>query len=149
MCTAGGADRPRLSVIEGRAEARPRIALSLVHPRERIDIPVKDVLEIEALADQTFFFPEIQAFKSYECANVRLSFSPEIGRRIYRLTSGIVGEPLDCVVDGDVICSPVVREPLGVSESFSLRVHDFAVAQEIAAKIHKGWVIPDLRIVRE
>ena len=43
--------RPQLTVISGGAvdnAPAPRIALSLVHARERIDIPVSAVLRIEA-----------------------------------------------------------------------------------------------------
>jgi hypothetical protein len=147
MCPAESADKPRLSVIEGGTDVRPRIALSLVHPRERIDIPVKDLLEVEALAEETFFVPEIKAFKTYEFAHVRLDLRAEICGRIYRLTSRIIDEPLDIVVAGEAICSPIVREPLWSG----LRIHlfDFAEAKAIAAKIRKGWVIPDLRIVQD
>ncbi len=134
-------------MIEGQAEARTRIALSLVHPRERIDIPVKDVLAIEALAEVTYFCPETQVFKTYESASVRLDFNPGISARIYRLTSCIIEQPLDVVVAGEMICSPIVREPL--SSGFRIHLFDFADAKAFAAKIRKGWVIPDLRIVQD
>jgi hypothetical protein len=43
--------RPELRVIQGRSAKRERgdkIALSLVHPRERVDIPMSAVVSIKA-----------------------------------------------------------------------------------------------------
>jgi hypothetical protein len=139
--------RQGLSVIEGRPDAPARIAFSLVHPSGRIDIPVRDVLRIEAFAEQTFFFPEIQASKTFPLAHVRLDLKPDIRARIYRLTSKIVEEELAIVVAGDVICRPVVREPLGIQQGFDISVWDLDEAEELARKLREGWVIPDLRVV--
>jgi preprotein translocase subunit SecD len=139
--------KPALSVIEGLAAGPMRIALSLVHPRARIDIPVKDVLKIEALAEQTFFFSDTWTSKSYRAPHVRLEFAPHIGARIHRLTSQIVGEELPIVVAGTIVSRPVVREPHGVRETFSIKVHDMDDARALAAKLREGWVVPNLRVV--
>jgi hypothetical protein len=96
--------RPPFSVIEGRPDAPVRIALSLVHRRERIDIPVRDVLEIEVLGEETFYFPEIRASKSYPFAHVKVTLKPDVRARLHRLTRAIVGEPLEIVVGGEAIC---------------------------------------------
>jgi preprotein translocase subunit SecD len=139
--------RPVLSVIEGRPDAPVRIALSLVHPRERIDIPVKDVLRIEAKAEQTFFFPELKASKTHPRAHVRLEFKPDIRARIYRLTSQIVEEELQVVVAGEVVTRPIVREPLGIREGFSISAFDLEEAKALERKLREGWIIPDLHVV--
>ncbi len=131
--------RPAFSVIEGRADAPVRIALSLVHPRGRVDIPPSDVLEIEAKAEQTFFFSDTWTLKTYPWPHVRLSFTPRIGTLIHRLTTQIVGEPLDIVVAGKVVISPVMREPRGLRESLSIGFYDLEDAQKLAAKLREGW----------
>jgi hypothetical protein len=140
-------DQLLLSVIEGRPDAPIRIALSFVHPRERIDIPVRDVLMIEAFAEETFFFPELQASKTYPFAHVRLDFKPHVRASIYRLTTKIMEEVLEIVAAGEVICRPVVREPLGIRNGLKIGVYDFEDAKKIAAKLREGWVIPGLRVV--
>jgi len=138
---------PPFSVIEGHPDAPVRIAISLVHRRERIDIPVRDVLKIEALGEETFYFPEIRASKTYPFARIKLTFKPDVRARLYRLTRDIVGEPLEIVVAGEAICCPVVREPLGIQEAFNIHVNDLDEANEIVTKLRKEWIIPDLRIV--
>ena len=131
--------RPAFSVIEGRADAPGRIALSLVHPRGRVDIPPGEVLEIEAKAEQTFFFSDTWTSKTYPLPHVRLSFTPRIGTLIHRLTSQIVGEPLDIVIAGKVVISPVMHEPGGLRESMSIGFCDLEDAQKLAAKLREGW----------
>jgi preprotein translocase subunit SecD len=139
--------RPSFSVIEGSADAPVRIALSLVHPRERIDIPVRDVLSIKSRAEQTFFCPELQASRTHSAAHARLQFKPDVRARIWRLTSQIVGEAMQIVVADEVICRPVVREPLGLQEGFNISAYDMEEARTLAAKLQQGWVIPNLRVV--
>jgi preprotein translocase subunit SecD len=138
MRSDGTKGKPALSVIEGRADAPVRIALSLVHPRGRVDIPPDEVLEIEAKAEQTFFFSDTWTSKTYPMPHVHLSFTPRIGTLIHRLTSQIVGEPLDIVVAGKVIISPVIREPHGLRESMCIGFCDLEDAIELAAKLCEG-----------
>lgn len=126
-------------MIEGRADAPVRIALSLVHSCGRVDIPPGDVLEIEAKAEQTFFFSDTWTSKTYARPHVRLSFTPRIGTLIHRLTSQVVGEPLDVVVVGKVVISPVIHEPGGLRESMSIGFYDLEDAQKLAAKLRDGW----------
>jgi preprotein translocase subunit SecD len=134
-------------VIQGRPDAPIRIALSLVHSSERIDIPVRDILRIEALAEQTFFFSDTRTSKTYQMPHVEVAFKPQARANIYKLTSRIIDEPLDIVVAKKVISRPVVREALGMQEAFNISVYDMEQAEEIAAKLRKGWVIPNLRVV--
>jgi hypothetical protein len=138
--------KPVLSVIGGNA-AFVRIALSLVHARERIDIPVRDVLKIEALAERTYFFSDTWTSKTGPAPHVRLEFAPSIGARIHRLTLQIVGEELPIVVAGKVVGRPVVREPHGLRDKFNIKVHDMDAARSLAARLREGRAVPNLRIV--
>jgi preprotein translocase subunit SecD len=63
------------------------------------------------------------------------------------MISRIIEEAMDIVVGGEVVCSPVVREVLGIREMFSISACNIAQAQDIVAKLRKGWVIPGLRVV--
>ena len=138
-------ERPALSVVDGDL-AGVRIAQSLVHARERIDIPVRDVRKIEPLAEQTFFFSDTWMSKTYPMPHVRLEFAPHVGARIHRLTSQIVGQELAIMVAGEIVSRPIVREPRGLRETMCISVHDIAAAEELAAKLREGWVVPNLRL---
>jgi len=135
------------SAIDGRPDAPERIALSLVHPRGRIDIPVKDVLKIETRAGETAFSADTRTSQTAAAPHVRLEFTAEIRARIHRLTAQIAGDELAIVVAGREICRPVVREPLGLHGWFNIRVHDLEQARDLTAKLREGWINPDLRVV--
>ena len=137
----------KLTVVEGRADAPRRIALSLINPRGRVDISVHDVIRIEALAEQTFFFADTWTSKTYPMPHVGLEFAPHVGAQIHRLTSQIVGEELSIVVVGKIVSRPIVREPHGLRDKFNINVHDMDDAQALAAKLREGWVLPPLRVV--
>ena len=135
------------SVIQGNADAPLRIAFSLVHPRERIDVPVREVRQVEVVAEETFNYPDSRALQTWSRPIVRVALKPIIRARLYRLTRTIVEQPLAIIVTGEVVARPIVREPLGRYENFCISYWDLDDAREIAAKIRKGWVIPDLRVV--
>ena len=139
--------KPILSVIDVRADARDRIALSLVHPREQIDIPVKAVRTIEAVAARTFFLSDGWTSKTYEMPHVVLAFAPYIGVRVHRLTSQIVGEELAIMVAGKIVTRPVVREPHGLRETLCIDVSDMERAEALVAELREGWTGPALRLV--
>ena len=139
--------KPILSVIDGRADARDRIALSLVHPREQIDIPVKAVRTIEAIAERTFFLADGRTSKTYRLPHVLLAFAPYLGARIHRLTARIVGEELAILVAGTIVSRPVVREPHGLRETLCIDVNDMEQAEALVAKLREGWAGPALRVV--
>jgi preprotein translocase subunit SecD len=136
----------RLSVIAGGREGPARIALSLVHPRERIDVALTDVVAIEAFADVTFTMPGGR-LKTYAAPHVEVTLKPHICARLHRLTSVIVGEAMDIVVSGEVVSSPIVREPLGLQGAFRISASDLDEAEALASKLRKGWVAPNLRLV--
>lgn len=124
-----------------------RIALSLLHRRERVDVPVRDVVKIEALADETFYFPQLRVSKTYPSAHVTLALKPDVRACLYRLTRDIVWRPARGCRCWRVICRLIVREPLGIQDAFNIGVVDLAEAKEIAAKLREGRVISELCIV--
>ncbi len=131
----------------GRPDAGSRIALSLVHPRGRIDIAVKDVLGIETRAGETRFSPDTQTATTEAAPHVRLEFTPDMRARIHRLTAQIAGDELAIVVAGREICRPVVRAPLGLNGWFTVTVRDMDEARELAARLRAGWINPDVKVV--
>lgn len=131
-------NRLRLTLIRGFGRSdgqRGRVALSLVHLRGRIDVPVSAVRNIEARAEQTFFVQgrgqPVAASRPY----VEVQFSPAIRVRMWWLTRQIIGEPLEIVVDGECVSMPIVREPLGVQPSFNISAFDLAEAQTLAERL--------------
>jgi len=136
----------RLALIAGGRDRVPRIALSLVHPRERIDVERTDVVAIEALPDVTFSSPDgpvtIKA-----APHVEVTLTLPIRARLHRLTRDLVGEAIDIVVGGAIVSSPIVREPLGWQGAFHIKVSDMKEAEALAPKLRKGWAGPDLRMV--
>ena len=139
--------RAGLPLTDGRPDAPLRIALSLVHPRGRIDIPVKDVLKIETRTEETVFSADTQTSETTAAPHVRLEFTADIRARIHRLTSQIVDDELAIVVAGHVICRPLVREPLGLQGWFNIRVNDLEQARDLTARLREGWINPDLKVV--
>lgn len=137
--------RDRFSVTAGGRDG-PRIALSLVHPRERIDIAPADVLSIEAVAGMSCVFPGGRT-ETFAAPAVELTLTPPIRARLYRLTAAIVGEAMDIVVCGKIVGSPIVREPLGTRPGFRISADDMTAAQALATKLRRGWSGPDLRLV--
>jgi len=116
--------RPELTVIAGSGRTE-RIALSLVHPSGRIDAPVEAIYSIEAR--------EYSRFSTrFPLPNVEVNLRFDIRARIYRLTRGIVGEPLEILVDGKSVSQPIVREPL---RDLSISASDLEEANALAAQL--------------
>ena len=132
--------RPGLKVIPGGiANDAPveRIALSLVHPRERIDIPLGAV-RIEACGQQVF--AEGGCPWAIWNPRVEFRFRADIAERIARLTRAIVDEPWDIVVGDEVVLSPIVREPLCCSgTSFMIGAYNLEEARALAKRLRIGW----------
>jgi preprotein translocase subunit SecD len=137
----------RFSVIHGNADAPLRIAFSLAHPRERIDVPVREVRQVEVVAEETFYHRDSRTLETWSRPVVRVALKPAIRALLYRLTRPLVEQPLAIIVAGEVIARPIVREPLGTQENFCISYWDLDDAKEVAAKIRKGWVVPYLRVV--
>jgi preprotein translocase subunit SecD len=132
----------------GHADApRGRIALSLVHPRGRIDVPVSAIRRIEAHAEQTFFIQDTGQPVTLSRPYVEVCFSPGIRARVWWLTRQITDEPLEIIVDGECVSAPIVREALGAQPSFHISTSDFAEAQTLAERLRAGWSKPGPRAV--
>ncbi|MFC0240144.1 hypothetical protein [Rhodopseudomonas telluris] len=135
-----------LSVIAGGRSGPGRIAMSIVHPRERIDVTFDEVLAVEAVADYTFAVSDGTTM-TFASPHVEVTVAPHIGARLYRLTSHIIDEAADYVVGGEIVCSPIVREPIGLRGAFFISADSLADAEALAAKLRRGWARPQLRVV--
>lgn len=116
--------RSELTVIAGSGRTE-KIALSLVHASGRIDVPVEAIHSIEAREYSRFS-------KRFPLPNVEVNLRFDIRARVRRLTRGIVGEPLEIVVDGKSVSKPIVREPLG---NLSISTFDLDEANALAAQL--------------
>jgi hypothetical protein len=133
--------RPVLRVIRGDVANNvpaERIALSLVHPRERIDVPASAV-RIEACGEWIFTDERGRPW-SAPSPRVELCFRPDIARRIRRLSRAIVDQPWDIVSGGEVVASPIVRMPLCCpGTSIFVSVFDLEEARALAHRLRTGW----------
>jgi len=114
------------------------IALSLVNPKSRIDIPASAVLRADAQATLSVRNTETGAVHEYPNPHVEVCFSGDISERICRLTRQIVGEPLEIVVGCETVTKPIVREPLCTRPCFQISTSDLAEATVLAKRIRNG-----------
>ena len=128
--------RPELTVIAGSGRTE-RIALSLVHPSGRIDIPVTAIQSIEAHEYSRFS-------KRLPHPHVEVNLRFDIRARLRKLTRAIVGEPLEIFVDGKSVSKPIVREPLG---DLSISAFDLDEANALAAQLRARCGISGPRAV--
>ena len=149
-----GGHHAGLKVIAGGAVIRSseKIAFSLIHPLQRIDVSVGALLEVEAHQDHTFWFADGSS-RTYATPHVRVVLAPDVRARLYRLTHTILRfdlhiKTLDIVIDGKCLLSPVIREPLGDLPCFSISANDFAEAEALVEKLRAGFVRTDLRVIR-
>jgi preprotein translocase subunit SecD len=141
-------NRPGLTLIPGLAVGcapSERIALSLVHPMEHIDVPRRAIRRIEALEEFTYVDRQARKTWTFHSPCVELSFAQAIGARIWRLTQRIVDQPMELVVGGECVARPVVREPIGLQGSFQISAYDIAEAQALAHRLRAAWSM--LRVV--
>ena len=138
-------NRLGLTVISGLAVGSTpgrepqRIALSLVHPRERIDIPVTAIYRIESHGAITFWDQETGTIWESPHPHVEVWLSRAVRERIYRLTRHIVDESMEIVVGGECVSRPIVREPLGLQPCFQISADDLAEARALAYRLRMGW----------
>jgi hypothetical protein len=123
-----------------------RIALSFVHWRQRIDIPIGAIGRIEALEEFTLWESgQVWRFRS---PRVEISVTAAVRARIWQLTKDIIDEPMEIVVAGECVAKPIVREPLGTQERLQISVWDLAEANALADRLRARWSKPCcLRIV--
>ena len=143
------ASRASLRVLDGlpiSGVPADRIALSLVHPRERIDIAISAIRWIEARRYKIHGSGKGSWISRYPF--VEICLAPYVGERIYRLTKQIVGESLEFLVNGESISKPVVREPLGIHESLAISLWDYEEAAALANRLSARWTMFQLKPVK-
>jgi preprotein translocase subunit SecD len=114
------------------------IALSLVHPKGRIDIPVSAVGRVHASAKFAVRNTETGEVHEYPDPYVEVCYAKDIQESICQLTQKIIGEPMAIVVDCDTISRPIVREPLCARPCFQISAKDIAEATALAKRIRNG-----------
>jgi preprotein translocase subunit SecD len=114
------------------------IALSLVNPAGRIDIPASAVTRVEARATIAFRNSETRKVFEDPDPHVELCFSEDIRQRVCQLTRQIVGQPLAIVIDCHTVTKPIVREPICSLPCFGITAADIAEANALAQRIRRG-----------
>lgn len=131
-------DRSYLKIVHSLGPGKlPEVALSLVHLRGRIDVPVSVIRGIEARSEHVF----VGANGPFSSAtpHVEIKFTPAISAQLYMLTRQIVGESLETVVGGETICKAIVREPLGRHGYIWISASDFDEARALAERLRERW----------
>jgi preprotein translocase subunit SecD len=114
------------------------IALSLVNPQGRIDIPASTITLVEARATIELRNTETRKTFGHEDPHVELCYSEDIRQRVCQLTKQIVEQPLAIVINCQVVTTPIVREPLCGSPCFNVSAADMAEARALAQQIRRG-----------
>jgi hypothetical protein len=114
------------------------IALSLVHPKGRVDVPLSALGGVNAAATTPLRNAETGQVHDYPGARVELCFAADIRERVCALTRQIVGEPMEIVVDCATISKPIVREPLCTRPCLQISTGDLAEATALAKRIRSG-----------
>jgi hypothetical protein len=114
------------------------IALSLVNPKGRIDVPVSAIRGVDAWPTTKVRIKGTEVVHEYPLPYVAVCFTKEVRERVCELTRRIVDEPLAIVVDCNVISEPIVMEPLCTNSCFQISVGDVADATALAQRIRKG-----------
>jgi hypothetical protein len=139
---------PKFTVINGgaqRAASTAKIALSLVHPSGRIDVPADAIHWIETSGE--FLVSVRGRLQAWPSPHVELSLRPDIGIRIYRLTRNIVGDVVDLVVDGQSVSKIRVITPVGLRSRIRIDVLDLAKAEALAARLRARCGKTELRAI--
>jgi preprotein translocase subunit SecD len=114
------------------------IALSLVNPKGRIDVPVGAVLQVDAWATTKVRIQGTGEMREYPHPYVFVCFAKDVSDRVCQLTRQIVGEPLAIVIDCVTVSKPVVNEPLCEDSCFRISANDALEANALAQRIRKG-----------
>jgi hypothetical protein len=112
------------------------IAVSLVHPKGRVDIPIGALDHVQAYATSKFRHPETGA--PFHDPQVEVCVTEEFKERICNLTKNIVGEAMAIVVDCETVTEPIVREPLCTRRCFAISIFDLEEANVLAQRIRGG-----------
>lgn len=114
------------------------IALSLVNPAGRIDIPASAIKSVEALEKKTFRNTETGELHEFEDERVEICYSEDVRQRICQLTRRIVGQLLRLIVACKTVSEPIVREPLCKNTCLEISLFDLAMAKALAQQIRSG-----------
>jgi preprotein translocase subunit SecD len=114
------------------------IALSLVNPKGRIDIPVTALEQVQGYATKSFRNAETGAVREIPTPHVDVCVAKEFKERICELTTRSVNEAVAVVVDCETVVKPIVREPLCTQSCFSISTNDLAEANALARRIRRG-----------
>lgn len=114
------------------------IALSLVNPKGRVDIPVSAVHRVDAWATVKLRIQGTGEEREYPHPYVSVCFAKDVEERICELTGKIVGEPLAVVIDCGVVAKPIVNEPLCGNSCFQISASNVFEANALAQRIRKG-----------
>jgi preprotein translocase subunit SecD len=125
-------------VLESAPAIAEDIALSLVNPNGRIDIPAGAITRVEASATIAFRNAETKEIVEHPDPHVELCFSEEIRQQVCQLTQRIVDEPPAVVIDYETVTKPIVREPICRRPCFSISTADLAEAKAPAQRVRDG-----------
>lgn len=125
-------------VLEPADGVADEIALSLVHPKERIDVPVSSLRRVEVRATVAFRNTETGVVHEYPSPGVKVCFTKDVAQRVCQLTQQIVGESVAVVVDCETLTTPIVREPLCANPCLLISTFDLASANALMQRIRNG-----------
>lgn len=114
------------------------IAVSFVHPKGRVDIPVSALDRVQAYPTVRFRNSETGAVREFPDPHVEICAAKEFRDRICELTKNVVGEATAIVVDCRTVSKPIVREPLCTKPRFNISANDLAEADALAQSIRRG-----------
>jgi hypothetical protein len=120
-----------------RAQAE-EIAVSFVHPKGRVDIPVSALDRVQAYPTFKSRNSETGAIREFPGPHVEICVTKEFNERICDLTKNVVGEATAVVVDCETVTNPVVREPLCTHSCFDIGADDLEEANALAQRIRRG-----------
>lgn len=114
------------------------IAVSFVHAKGRVDIPVSALDQVRAYPTFKFRNSETGVVREFPDPHVEICVTKEFKERVCDLTKKVVGEATAVVVDCETVTKPIVREPLCTRPCFTISANDLAEANALAQRIRRG-----------
>jgi hypothetical protein len=114
------------------------IAFSLVHHEGRVDIPVGDVVSVDAEATFKLRNRETGVMHEFAAPRVTICLSPEIQDRVCDFTRRFVSQRVDLVVDCETLTKVNVIEPLCTRACHAISVFDITDAKALVQRIRRG-----------
>jgi hypothetical protein len=114
--------------------ADDRIAFSIVHAQDRIDVPLSQVTSVEATPD-----PFMQSIdKDTKNIIVSVCYSKHVQAQICALTTKLVGVAVDMQAGCETVSRPVIRQPICQTGCILMSAADQVEAESVAGKIKAG-----------